>query len=167
MLTKSIFICICAGIAAITINANAALIDISASSTDSRITDFTLQFNDLSGDGLLQINEVVQFSGFRMTSPVNSAVNGIYDVILGTPDITGISKTSGIALFAATNWNFKRYQGDLALCCSSKSWTYDVKVVPATLDTIATPIPGAAWLFGSGLIGLTGLAARKVNRFNV
>ena len=33
-----------------------------------------------------------------------------------------------------------------------------------SVETIATPVPAAAWLFGSGLLGLTGLARRKPTR---
>ncbi len=31
-----------------------------------------------------------------------------------------------------------------------------------TLDVTAVPVPAAAWLFGSGLIGLVGIARRRV-----
>ena len=144
------------------INASAALIDITATSNDLRFTDFTLRYDDTSGDGLLQIDEIINFSGFTLTSPTNPAFDGIYDVIIGTPDINGISGLSGIGLFASSNWNIKRFEGDTALCCSSKFWTYSsATVAPIPDGFAAVPVPAAIWLFLSGCLALLGLSGSK------
>lgn len=151
--TSSILICL----AFVSFEAPAALINIEATSNDSRLTDFTLKFDDISGDGLLQINEILAFSGFALDNPGNPSISGFYNVIIGTPDIAGVSSSSGTPLFALTNWNFKRYIGDTALCCASKFWTYNSVELPMVSATITTiPVPAALWLFFSGLIGLAG-----------
>ncbi len=43
------------------------------------------------------------------------------------------------------------------------SGTYYIDSITGTLvqDTTPTPIPAAAWLFGSGLLGLVGLRRRQ------
>jgi hypothetical protein len=164
MLFKTIYSAtttICVILVTLSFNVSAALIDITATSTDSRVTDFTLSFDDISGDGLLQLDELVAFSGFTLTNPANLTVNGFYDVIIGTPDITGISASGGVSLFAPTNWNFKRFEGDIALCCSSRFWTYNTKTALTPVNTSTVPIPAAVWLFGSGIIGLAGISGRK------
>jgi len=162
MFIKLILAAACTCLAMASFNTNAALIDITATSTDTRFTDFTLKFDDISGDGLLQINEVVQFSGFTLTNPSNQAVNGLYDVIIGTPDIAGVSTSNGIPLFTSSNWNFKRFPGDTALCCSRDFWSYSTEVQAVTAGQTTVPIPAAAWLFGSGLIGLIVFARPKL-----
>ncbi|MCG6938925.1 MAG: hypothetical protein LJE83_12235 [Gammaproteobacteria bacterium] len=157
MVLKTLTRAACVYLAMVSLNAGAALIDITATSTDTRVTDFTLRFDDISGDGLLQLDEVMEFSGFTLTNPANPASDGVYDVIIGTPDIDSISTASGIRLFAYSNWNFKRFEGDTALCCSSNSWTYSSAESSLGSDTVAVaavPVPAAFWLFGSGLIGL-------------
>jgi len=160
-LFKTISGAVCTLLAVTSFNASAALIGITATSTDSRVTDFTLSFDDTSGDGLLQLDELVQFSGFTLTNPANLSVNGLYDVIIGTPDIAGISASTGVRLFSSLNWNFKRFEGDTALCCSSSFWTYssEAALIPVSASTV--PIPAAAWLFGSGIVGIAGIARRK------
>ena len=163
MVLKTLTRAACVYLAMVSLNAGAALIDITATSTDTRVTDFTLRFDDISGDGLLQLDEVMEFSGFTLTNPANPASDGVYDVIIGTPDIDSISTASGIRLFAYSNWNFKRFEGDTALCCSRDFWSYstEVQAVTSGLIPTPTPIPAAAWLFGSGLIGLAGIARNK------
>ena len=132
MFRQSVIAAMFTGLIMLSMNTNAALIDITATSIDSRFTDFTLRFDDLSGDGLLQIDEVVEFSGFTLTNPQNSSLNGFYSVITGTAEISNISTSSGVPLFAASNWNIKRFQSDLALCCSSNFWIYSSVALTAT-----------------------------------
>ena len=132
--------------------ANASLIDITATSTSQNFTDFTLQFDDTSGDGLLQIDEydMALFSGFTISGLIG--FNGFYDDIIGTPDIAGISTASGVPLGTpGANWSFLKTD-DTGGCCGPGNWTYSSTVVP---------IPAALWLFGSGLLGLIGVARRK------
>jgi hypothetical protein len=164
---KLISIALFAWLSMLSGNTRAAMIDITATSVDSRFTGFSLRFDDVSGDGLLQIDEVIEFSGFTLTNPDNHSVDGIYDVILGTAEIDGISSSSGMRLFARSNWNFKRFDGDPALCCSSGYWTYNSATVVLSPGAITTvPVPAAIWLFGSGILGLIGLAGNVFSHRN-
>lgn len=48
------------------------------------------------------------------------------------------------------------------------NWSWDIlylddRVTLTAIDMPAVPIPAAVWMFGSGLIGLIGLARRKAN----
>ena len=135
--------------------ANASLIDITATSNNPSFTGFTLQFDDTSGDGLLQIEEydMALFSGFTISGGLPLIdLNGFYDDIIGTPDIAGISTSSGIALGnPGDNWNFLKTD-DTGACCGPGNWLY---------SSVVVPIPAALWLFGSGLLGLVGIARRK------
>ena len=134
--------------------ANASLISITATSINPSFTDFTLQYNDTSGDGLFQIEEydMALFSGFMVSGL--PGFNGIYDDIIGTPVIAGISTASGTPLGSTDNWNFLKTD-NTGGCCGKDNWEYSSAVVP---------IPAALWLFGSGLlgiVGIVGIARRK------
>ena len=118
-------------------SANAALFDIKATSIDSRFTDFTLRFDDTSGDGLLQADEVVQFSGFTLTNPLAPSADGFYESVVGTPDFafTGVSTISGVVTYnVISNWGFERATDSSPLCCSSGFWTYSISSVPAPVS---------------------------------
>ena len=41
------------------------------------------------------------------------------------------------------------------------SWSATVSAVPVSVTDSAVPVPAAVWLFGSGLLGLIGMARRK------
>jgi len=131
---------------------NAALIEITATSNDARFSDFTVIFDDTSGDSMLQINEMTLFSGMTI-SGFSSSQDGFYDALIGTPNITGISTLSGTVIGSpGFNWNMTTSSG--ASCCSTSIWSYNSSVA-------TVPIPTAVWLFGSGFIGLIGVARRK------
>ena len=143
---------------------HAALYDIYATSVDieERVTDFTLRYNDLDDDGefSLDYDEMVNFSGFQLNNIyLPPQYSGTYDVLVGTPDIDGIVRVSGQSFstnpsIALMSWNFERSVGVEVDCCASSLWTY-------TNEVVTVPIPAALWLFGSGLLGLVGVARRK------
>lgn len=65
-------------------------------------SNWTLVFDDTSGDGLLQADEIVSFSGTEVTTRFLDPLTGAliistyqYDAIVGTPAIAGISTESG------------------------------------------------------------------------
>ncbi len=45
--------------------------------------------------------------------------------------------------------------------CVNNECSYAIAMAPALGSASAVPVPAAAWLFGSGLIGLAGLARRR------
>jgi hypothetical protein len=49
----------------------------------------------------------------------------------------------------------------LQLIAGSYTYERDFQFTPATTPTV--PVPAAAWLFGSGLLGLAGAARRRLN----
>ena len=116
-------------------SANAALIDITAISNDVRLSDFTIRFDDLSGDGLLQVDEILQFSGMTMTG-FGTNFDGLYDVIIGARDINGISTLSGTVVgISGPNWNMiQSASGIGGGCCAALYWSYS-----SALATV--PIP--------------------------
>ena len=56
-----------------------------------RTTDWTLIFDDTSGDGLAQIDEIISFSGTTVTTqPSGGSTNTYqYDTMTGTPNLGG------------------------------------------------------------------------------
>ncbi len=65
---------------------------------------------------------------------------------------------SGSELSSSNAWNFDIFQG--AQSHNSKSFELFAWAVHSG-DVSAVPVPAAVWLFGSGLIGLLGVAKRK------
>jgi len=67
---------------------------------------------------------------------------------------------SGLEYAPDTNdaWDFNFYYGFQSSTSKATSF-YALAVRPG--DVSAVPVPAALWLFGSGLIGLLGLARRK------
>lgn len=57
-------------------------------------SDWTVIFDDTSNDGLLQVDEIISFSGATVDVSV-AAQTYVYDEIVGTPDLAGISAGSG------------------------------------------------------------------------
>jgi hypothetical protein len=116
--------------------------------------------------------KTLDFSGWRVSW------NGIPSINMGGGTQTVTSKTgtatlnngSGLATITCSN----------SSCSASSNWTLDYAAVvpvgdpsgfggtPYTLHlsnpshtTAVVPVPAAVWLFGSGLLGLVGIARRK------
>lgn len=126
--------------------ANATLIQINATANDpTNFSNWSLIFND-TGDGLVEAAEIVSFSG------ATYAPGGIYDSIVGTPTVAGISIASGIT---PGFWSFR---GPALVSPPEDSWngsrwTY-------TKTAVAVPVGSALPLLGLALLGL-GIRRRK------
>jgi hypothetical protein len=97
-------------------------------------------FSELSGGGTSK-------SELLLVNPTGTTgwQTFAFDAILGS-DVSG-----GITL------QLKAACGAVA-GCTSEAYFDNVSV---TADVSAVPVPAAAWLFGSGLLGLVGVARRK------
>ncbi len=80
----------------------------------------------------------------------------------------GIYKVNGYHLSGAERLNASRYNDDFVRVSGTEQTTYiqTWKTYPyygswLVKDVPAVPVPAAVWLFGSGLLGLVGVARRK------
>jgi len=109
------------------------------------------------------------FAGPTSIGP-GTTFNG-YDA--GTGDVTGLrfvdqnlytpnGYVSGAALQGTSTLNSTTF-ANIGLTPGTYEWTWGsgASADSYTLNVGAVPIPAAAWLFGSGLLGLVGVARRK------
>lgn len=75
--------------AAIALPANAALFRIDAEPQTASFGPFSLSFNDLDGDNLVSLDELLHFTGLNTSLPIPTI-----DRIFAVPDISGISDGS-------------------------------------------------------------------------
>jgi hypothetical protein len=101
------------------------------------ISGFSVTYNDSSGDGLLQIEEIVAFSGVTI-------LGHSFPVLVSVPTISGIA--TGLGKW----WGFG---GVVPLSLPSPVWRYGNSVA-------AVPEPGSLTLFGIGLLALGFLIQR-------
>ena len=98
---------------------------------------------------------------------------GFFGTTAGTGDMAGIrfdidnllvttGYTSGAALSGAFTLTSSTF-ASLGLTPGSYEWTWGsgASADSFTLNVGAVPVPAAVWLFGSGLLGLVGIARRK------
>jgi len=105
-------------------------------------TDWTVVFDDTSGDGLLQVDEIVDFSGTTVTTQFSGGPTNTYqyDTMTGTPNVGGISTSSGYDTTATSPccWWFT---GPVVAEASGvdgwypSRWTYNKNPLPSP-DTI-------------------------------
>ena len=105
--------------------------------------------------GLIFDGGVIDFTGTN-GSGVYQASNQTDILNLDTANddfIVGMSNDGGLTWYADT--------GFLAGPANSGILIFDIGNATITVDVKAVPVPAAAWLFGSGLIGLVGVARRR------
>lgn len=81
--------------------------------------------------------------------------------VLGTPDFS-------LALWDSNDWHFANTVTPVGSDAALLEWVFDhgvitsesVKLLAVDVEVSAIPVPPAAWLFGSGLLGMVGVARR-------
>jgi|SRR3989344_2847638 len=111
--------------------------------------------------------KTLDFSGWRVSW------NGIAEINMGGGTQVVTSKTGNVTLDNGSG--LATITCSTSSCSATSSWTLDYSAVvpvgdpsgfggtPYTLHLsyTAVPVPAAVWLFGSGLLGLVGIARRK------
>ena len=162
--TKSTFLALVAVLLS-PMAANAGLIEITASVIDfgsgESPTDFTILYDDTSGDGLFQVDELLSFSGFSFILDGFGVIETTSpDVILGSPDISGISSVSGSQFGGTGDVWWLEIESSLLGSLPGSTFGYGIGFWTYSSSSVSVPEPGTLALFGIGLAGL-GLARRK------
>tara|TARA_R110002110_G_scaffold333755_1_gene544439 strand:- start:1023 stop:1502 length:480 start_codon:yes stop_codon:yes gene_type:complete len=146
----SFLVALCIGVFTPTHAMASAIFQITASGADQANPNFSLTFEDLDGDTLLSLDEILTFSGFSLPSFPNE-----FDTILQVPIITNIADGSGLS------WEFVNGASVAAgggAGISRDSGLYDYSIGPSPK---AVPAPGTLALLGLGLAGLGWLRRNK------
>ena len=105
-------------------------------------------------------------SSFGTGSVFTRASSGVGDYVGINPVFTALfvpfGYTSGDPLSGSTTFSGHSFSS-LGLTPGVYEWTWGTGATADsfTVNIGAVPVPAAVWLFGSGLIGLVGLARRK------
>jgi hypothetical protein len=103
---------------------------------------FAELFSELDGGGTSK-SELLGGAPLALNANPEVWTQFVYSTTLG-PDVSG-----GITLQLKSS------------CGAASSCNADIYFDSASLDVSAVPVPAAAWLFGSGLLGLVGVARRR------
>lgn len=95
-------------------------------------------------------------SGYYEYANVFGSIDGSNWTLLGAIDNQNVDADGGFTLDFTGIFSFLKIEDTTALMQGTLGDGFDIDAVKAS----PTPIPGAAWLLGSGLIGLVGLRRR-------
>jgi hypothetical protein len=158
-LTNSGFLYLMGGAQAADVNVNAATFTVSTAPTGTspaNITGGTLtpHIGSQNADG---------FGSFNLTIDNSDGFSSAYKTItFGITDVSGQWASASSVLIGNNDGNLAAAH---IFPCTITSAGCDLTNSPGANGSTgfaAVPIPAAAWLFGSGLIGLIGIARRKL-----
>lgn len=132
-------------------NANAAVLTLSA--TPKSYSDagaFTITFDDVNGDNLLEFDEIQTFSGIEALLGHDLHV---FTEILTVGRVSGFAINSG-ASYPYQNWVFSNDEFG-ASSFGASQWTYEF------VGASEVPLPAALPLFLAGFAGVAGAARRR------
>ncbi|MGB5475144.1 MAG: VPLPA-CTERM sorting domain-containing protein [Gammaproteobacteria bacterium] len=148
-------------------SANAATVFMT---TDGNVNFFNINLAAGSTLAMFDDNDDVTFVN-DLIIPLPSAVDIVAD---GLGDFTATSKappnnsitltTNPWYVLAVSNDGGASWMGDSFAACDSISQSCTVSFADGSVlsvDAAVVPVPAAVWLFGSGLLGLVGIARRK------
>jgi hypothetical protein len=116
---------------------------------------------DLTSQAELKLTSLVAGDVFELY------VNSVLTLITNTPTASGFASTDADAAFASTDFSSESivlgpgsYSIDIYLAILSPDNPF-AGVSVSAIELQSVPVPAAIWLFGSGLLGLIGIARRK------
>jgi hypothetical protein len=130
------------------------------------VTGWRLPSADVNGDGT-----VVDCFGGRVAGCADNEMGYLYweESITGSnpgpfsniwfSSYQNLTYYSGTEYSSIEVWDFNFFNGNTS---GNDKWTGGFAWAVHDGDVGVVPIPAAAWLFGTGLIGLVGIASRKV-----
>jgi len=78
-----------------------------------------------------------------------------------TLDFTGDNTYFMVGLWDGNSWHMDDGNASIIPSGNAVALTYTVGEQVLTVDVAVVPVPAAVWLFGSGLLGLVGIARRR------
>ena len=149
-----IFVMLLTGLLLLNSSAWAAVWQLDATSKVSWISDFTVIFNDIDNDNEIELSpieppalmspEILDFSGVSIKLFCLGWFD--FDILYEIPNLI----VDGLTLIGPDHqWHFRKSpNGGTGTLGISGTHTY---------AATHSPIPGAVWLFGSGIIGIVGI----------
>jgi hypothetical protein len=133
----------------------------------SWVSGFTIHFDDANADTRLDIGEIISFSGLTVYPNFTPDIAYFYNQVISIPVVYNIDATQQLSNHGYTGsscftpigiepWTFANCAGT-----AENYPTYNFSQVVWDYNITAVPIPAAVWLFGSGLLGMIGIARGK------
>ena len=105
---------------------------------------------------------ITEASTLKVT-PEGSSLGDIFEVFAGGTSLGITSSSRSLDTFSTGLWVFQAGTYEITGVVLSSTNSAGTGIIRLDSGVPAVPIPAAVWLFGTGLIGLIGLARRKTN----
>lgn len=127
--------------------ASAATIQLDATALHATASDFSIVYDDVDGDDMLSLDEVISFSGISFTW--GSAPS--FDTLIAVPIIAAIADGTTF------EWHFGQSTGGSFATVHAANFTY----VESPFDMPAVPLPASLPLMLFGLAAFFGLRRKQ------